>query len=372
MLRSFYTLFFLFISHLLFAQPLLMQDEAMVQRVKLGIDAMYNFEFENSARIFAELKPRYGQHPAYPMVKALQLSWQYMPVQHYPQQYEQYKALINEGIMYAENMLEQNNEAPEAIFFNLSLYSMQALHEAEEKEYLKSVGSARKAYAHMRKGFDLKENHPEFYFTTGLYNYYRVQYPASYPVYKPFMAFFSEGDKELGLSQLAKARREALFTGVEAAVFLSSILLRYEAKPQLAIPVAEKLHLQYPANNMFRVLYTEALLAAGKFKQAQPHVAYLHTLTSPFYKLCANLYTGMLQELNFKDDVKAKAYYEKALSFRKSDDRHSDNYTGLIYGGLGRIALRKGNTSEAKFHYKKATELCKYATVKEEARQVTG
>jgi hypothetical protein len=364
-------IFILFIcSYSVDAQPLLMQDEVMVQRVKQGIDAMYNFEFDRSARIFSELRPRYGQHPAYSMVQALQLSWQYMPIQHYPDRFKEYKDLINQGIVHAENMLNESDHSPEAIFFNLSLHSMLALLEAEQKEYLRSVGSARKAYAHMRKGFDLKEKYPEFYFTTGLYNYYRVQYPASYPVYKPFMAFFSDGNKALGLAQLKKARREAVFTGVEATMFLSSILLRYEAKPLQALPYAENLSNKYPSNNLFKVLYTEALLAAGKYEQAMPLVASLHSLNTPFYKLCVNLFEGVLQERYYKNDIQAKAFYEKALTFRKTDNRQSDNYTGLIHSGLARIAVRGGDNSRAKTHYNKALELCKYATVKEEAKQV--
>ena len=68
----------------------------------------------------------------------------------------------------------------------------------------------------MKTGFDLMHKNPEFYYTTGLYNYYREQYPESHPGYKTVVWVLAGGDKEKGLQLLHKASKEALFTKTEA------------------------------------------------------------------------------------------------------------------------------------------------------------
>ncbi|MEZ0611599.1 hypothetical protein ACAW74_24015 [Fibrella sp. WM1] len=47
---------------------------------------------------------------------------------------------------------------------------------------LKAVGESRKAYVYMKDGFQLMDKNVEFYFSTGLYNYYVERYPIGHSV----------------------------------------------------------------------------------------------------------------------------------------------------------------------------------------------
>jgi len=54
---------------------------------------------------------------------------------------------------------------------------------------MKAVSYARKAYAFMKIGIKNTERQPEFLYSSGIYNYYRVAYPELHPIIKPLMVF---------------------------------------------------------------------------------------------------------------------------------------------------------------------------------------
>ena len=61
----------------------------------------------------------------------------------------------------------------------------------------------------------------DFYFFTGVYNYYREAYPEAYPVYKPLALLFPKGSKTKGLEDLLIASKNSIFLKAEAFSFLS-------------------------------------------------------------------------------------------------------------------------------------------------------
>lgn len=57
----------------------------------------------------------------------------------------------------------------------------------------------------------IQNSNPEFLFASGLYNYYRVQYPESHPLVKPVIMFLITEIKLLGLPNL-KTLLETLYS----------------------------------------------------------------------------------------------------------------------------------------------------------------
>ncbi|MGI9543973.1 MAG: tetratricopeptide repeat protein, partial [Cyclobacteriaceae bacterium] len=265
-------------------------------------------------------------------------------------------------------ILDKDDENIEGIFFAMAINSWLAQFYDEDGSTFKALGSAKRAYTFMKKGFDLTDKSPEFYFSTGLYNSYRVQYPESNPVYKPFMWFFRSGDKALGIKQLKIASQRALFTKSEAAMYLAHLFLRYEKDPISALTYSRSLINNFPKNPVFKVNHVEALLEAKRYADAQSIIENLLRLPQPFFRMSAEIFHGMYLEKHLKDLTKAKAFYLKGIETGTSLGDKAENRLSFAYAGLARISHKEGDQDQALTYYKKASKLAQYRTIKEEAK----
>ena len=148
------------------------------------------------------LQARYPQHPVVPILRATQLELQNLPLSENKAATAQFVQTVEQGLQLAKRMLDKNEDDPEAVFFMLTCHSYMASLYNNQGESLKAVGESKKAYNYLRDGFGLMDKNPDFYFTTGLYNYYIERYPMDHPIVRPFMIFFADGDIALGLKQM--------------------------------------------------------------------------------------------------------------------------------------------------------------------------
>lgn len=220
----------------------------------------------------------------------------------------------------------------------------------------------------MKKGFDLLNKYPEFYFSTGLYNYYVEQYPENHPVVKPFMFFFADGDKELGLKQMDLGVNTGIFTRTEAAYWLAYIYIKHESKPLKALQYTQKLIAKYPENIHYIMRHVEVLIASAKYEQVQPFVNQLLAEKHKIFQSTAYVFLGLIQEKQYKNYTLARTHYYHAFKITSPDKRYTQDYYALAYAGLARIAAKEGNKQAAKNFYKKTLELAEYASTIKEAK----
>jgi hypothetical protein len=203
--------------------------------------------------------------------------------------------------------LEKDKKNEEAIFFSLAAHGYLAQYYADEKSIFKAIREANNAYAYMKLGFNMLYDHSEFYYTTGLYNYYREQYPEMHPLYKPFMWFFAGGNKQLGLEQLKIASQDAVFTRVEALNYAAHINLRYELNPAKAEKFAVQLVKEFSRNNLYKAIYIETLLTLEKFSEARPLIFELESANSSYFKMIGEVYKATLLEKQEKNMNRPKS-----------------------------------------------------------------
>ncbi len=263
-------------SCLLKAQSPLLEDNTAKATIHQASFHMYSMESEQAMRLIETLKPKYGQHPVYPFFKGVALSWENRAKEKDEDILNEIVVLFEETARLSEERLEKNPNDVEAIFFALGAHSNLSQFYADGQQTMKAVKEAKKAYNYMKTGFDLTAQFPEFYFSTGLYNYYREKYPEIYPLYKPFAWFFSEGNATKGLSQLEVATRKSIFSQTEANMYLAHIWLRYEDKPHKALPFIDKLLNTYPDNYFYYQLYLEAHLSAKNPGKSMALIEKLH------------------------------------------------------------------------------------------------
>lgn len=368
-MKIYFLTLLLFIPITFFGQSKrLLDDKRSLELVEEVTQNLYNFNFGKSDLQIEEIGRRLPNHPVYTFLKAITLYWEEVPISSDSDLFSRFKNYIYATIERAEKRLEFNADDPEGIFFALASYSILAQYSAEDGNYLKALKEAKRAYTYMKKGFELTEEYPEFYFTTGLYNYYREQYPESHPVYKPFVWVFTSGDKTKGLYQLDQATKKATFTKMEAMVYSAHIYLRYEDRPDKALHYTQRLVNEYPNNLFYHALYVENLFASDMFTDTYASIEKLSNSDNSFFKMAGQIFRGMIHEKERKEYQVAKAYYLKALQTGYNLEKKAHNTKSFALMGLGRIYELEGDKEKAEYYFKQALEHAQYDSLKREAK----
>lgn len=357
------------LSGVLNAQDLLSDRKEEVELTKKALDHIYGFEFEEAKATIAKLDKIIPAHPGLTLLEALAIYWQEYPLKAGSKARSEYEAALNKTAERADAMLERSKNDVEGIFFTLAAYGFLTGYYAEEGSIFKALGFARKAYSSLKAGFDLKDEFDEFYFSTGLYNYYREKYPENNAGYKSVAWLFQSGDKELGIRQLQTASRQALFTKVEADYYLFHIYLRYESDPQSALTYAQRLARTYPQNLTFAGYYAENLLAVGRFAEGDRLANRLMESSKTYYRLPGHVLHAIALEKSKNKLDEAAVHYEKALELSESAQFDADHYRSMAFLGLGRIAATRGNHKLAVEWHDKALKTARYDITINEAKK---
>jgi tetratricopeptide (TPR) repeat protein len=365
MKRLFLLMFFLFSSLTIFAQ--LLNDNESKQLIIKGLDKLYNYEFKDAESFFQKVKTKYPKHPVSPLLSAMQLQWQYLPIEKNPKILTHYIALWEKCQTLAEPLLNDHSRKAEGTFFLVASHGYIALVLNDKKEQVKAANEARKAYSYLKDGRKWTEKNPEFLFTSGIYNFYRVQYPETHPAVKPIMIFFEDGNKKLGLNQLEQAVQKSVFSRIEAAYYLTGVSLKYESNYQKALVYSTWLHEKYPNNLLYTMRHTETLVSNGKYDEALTLIPTLKKSNDKVYVLAANAFEGLIAEKGKKNDKQASENYNIVLKMQPSD-RHTNDYYAMAFAGLARIANRAGNPKRAADMYEKCLEYAEYNSTKREAK----
>ncbi len=344
-----------------------LSDPGLQQTVLRTLDDIYNLEFTEADNAIRQLRSRYPQHPIVPILQATKIELQHLPLHEDKAATAQFLQLANQGLTLAKRMLDKNSNDPEGVFFALTAHSYLASLYNNQGESLKAVTESKRAYGYLKNGFHLTTKSPDFFFTTGLYNYYVERYPVDHPVVRPFMFFFADGDMAQGLKQMDVATKKALFMRPVANYFFAHVLIKHEMQPGRAVSYTKYLADKYPNNPLFGMINAEALLLAGRYAEARPYVQRLKQLNSKLVPLAVSTFEGMLAEHADKDDQMASDNYQAALK-QYANEPYTKEYQAFAYAGLARIATRANDRSRARINYKKALAVAEYKSIIKEAK----
>lgn len=361
----YYVLIFMFSGYYT-AKGQLLRDKSAMKEVQDGITSIYNFDFAKASQNIRIISDQYPGHPVIPLLQSFKMYWQYMPIQDHPAELQTYLKTLQECLSAIDKYFGPNSQEPEAVFYTIAARGYIAMCYNYQNELLKAALEAKKAYNALTKGQSLIQQNPEFYFTSGLYNYYFEVYPNKKPIIKPAIWFFKKGNKVLGIDQLTKASQIAVISKAEAKFYLAHILLEYENKPDRALEFTKMLNNSYPANPVYRMVHIETLLHNNQFAEAEKLLQSYPLPQRPMYRLATPLFQGYLEEKQHKKLEQAEILYKKALSL-PINDQYTGEYHALAYAGLARIAHQQGNPNSAKDYYKKCLRTAEYKLTVQEA-----
>jgi tetratricopeptide (TPR) repeat protein len=348
------------------AKAQLLKDKSAMLEVQNGITSIYNYEFAKASQNINQIAKNYPGHPVIPLLQSFKMYWEFLPIQDHPAELQTYLNTLQVCLKAIDKYFGPDSQEPEAIFYTIAARGYIAMYYNYQNELLKAALEAKKAYNALTKGQSLIYQNPEFYFTSGLYNYYFEVYPEKKPIIKPAIWLFKKGNKALGIEQLMKASRVSVISKAEAQYYLAHILLEYENEPKKALEYTRKLNLAYPANPVYRMVYLETLLHNKQFEDADNLMKSKPLPNRSLYRTAIPLFQGYLAEYQDKNMSMAESLYKKSLSM-PLNDQYTGEYHALAYAGLGRIAHLSGNPTLAKDYYKKCLRTAEYKLTVQEA-----
>lgn len=362
----------LFISLFLFffkTNAQILSDATTRQQISQGLDKMYSYDFKESAEIFQRIKAKYPTHPVFYTLMAIQTELQYLPLKDYPVQQKTYLAYLNQSRILAETMLDKDEDDIEAVFFELATLGYLAAYDADNQEFMKAVGVAKKAYSHLKRGLSLTDKQPEFLYSSGIYNFFRVEFPETHPIIKSLIWVFADGNKKLGLQQLDLATRKTIFVKNEATFYVGYIYTKYESNFPKALTYNNILIEKYPNNLLYQMQRTEFLTAVGRYDEAEDYADKILKNKESMFQCAGTIFKGLIAEKSKKDDKTAEILLQKAVKM-PFDERFTKDYHALAYMGLARIAKRAGEVDQMKEYAKKASKMAEYKLTLAEAKAI--
>jgi len=351
------------IPMLLHGQTSYLNRPDLLEKVKECLQNTYNFSFDEARQIQQQLELETPEHPAPYFLEALILYWENFPLIPEDRASSRFVDLMDHSVELAGTFLEDNSNYLEGVFFDLFGRAFKAMFWADNGRAAKLIPDLATMYRQTREGFELKDQFPEFYFSTGLYNYYIEAYPEAHPAYKPLVAFMQGGDKKLGLQQLNYAINHAIYLKVESILFMSLIQLKYEEDLNSAFLYAQKLYDSYPRNSYYQGHLITILLYLNRFSQVEEVLTAMKDQHDDYSEMIRSMAHAYLEEKETGNLRKAELEYEKTIGYATGFGSITDAFTAIGYMGLSRIAASKGNDREASDHARKAAKYTNYSFI---------
>jgi len=344
-------------------QESLLNKPSSLEKVKECLDATYNFSFRKAWRLQNQLSKLHPGHPAPDFLKGLIIYWQNFPLTPGSQYSEHFIDQMDRVIDLAGKMLEEPSLQLEGVFFDLFGRAFKAMYYADNGKAGKVIPDLRTMYINTIRGFDLKDDFIEFYFSTGLYNYYIEAYPEAHPIYKPIVSFMKEGNRHTGLMQLEYAINECVYLKAEALLFMSLIQLNYEANLKAASAYALKLHGTYPGNSYYWGHSIIILLHEGNFSKVKEMLKE-NAIRHDSFRIMIEQIAGAFMEEHLGGNLAiSSSMYMNVLKMAEKYGNFGDLYSAIAYMGLSRIADKEHDESGRKRYLRLAESHTNYTYI---------
>lgn len=328
-----------------------------------AMNAMYNFDFKEARKQYNWLQQKYPDSPLSYFLLGLNEWWKMLPDSDIKDHDEKFFYYMDTAIMIAEKMLDIPEKRIEGAFFLAASYAFKGRLYSDRGSWGRAASAGRNSLKYLEISKEYSYLSPELLFGDALYNYFSVWIPEHYPILKPVLAFFPDGDKELGLQQLQEVSANAFYTRIEAQIFLMQILANDKHDYRAALQIARYLFEHYPNNPYFHRYYARYLYSMRLYRELEPVGLEIikridegqtgYEATSGRY---ASFFLGQLYQSRGQNNT-ARNYYIRAVEFAEQSEDMESGYTLYALLNLGRIEKSEGNKASAKAYFKKVRKL---------------
>ena len=338
----------------------------LLVKVEQCLQHTYGFSFTEARSIQRELSELTPDHPAPAFLEALIVYWENFPLLPSEEASKEFTSLMDLSIELARDYNKNDPNDVEGVFFDLYGRAFKAMFWADNGRSGKVISDLGTMYRDTKKGFKLQEQFVEFYFSTGLYNYYIEAYPEAHPAYKPLLSFMHKGDRDLGMKQLNHAINHTVFLKVESIHFMSLIQLNYEKDLNTAAMYAERLVRDYPGNIYFQGHLINILLHQHRFDKVRDLLSTRPQQEDRYSDMIRTLASAFIAENSQDMNSLAGSGYLRTIELADTFGPFADTYKAMGFMGLSRLNEKMGLHSEAKKYARKASHLTTYSFILEE------
>jgi len=345
--------------------------------VTTGIKQIYSINFSEAEVTFRKLMADYPDHPSGRFFLAMIDWWRILldlDVETYDELFYQ---KIEDVIFNCEQILDKDPTNVDALFFKGGAIGFRGRLRAYRESWLKAADDGREALPIVEQASLLDPNNLDVQLGFGIYNYYADVIPNRYPLLKPLMIFFPDGNREKGIEQLTNTALRGKYAKYEARYFLMTLYYTYENNPYKAEEFANMLVSDFPNNPIFEKWLGRISIKKGDSYSGAKIFANVMSKTGknlPGYntqktKREASYYIG-LQYRNTNQLDSAKYFFEMCADISKEIDKKEESgFWVNAYLYLGMINDQLGNRDKAVEYYEKLLDMREYHNSHELAKK---
>ncbi len=342
-------------------------DSVFNAHTQKGIHYVYNLEFEKAKVEFNELIRMNPKHPAGHFFLAM-IDWEKILINLDDESNdEHFLDMIDKVIDVCDDQLDMNENDIDALFFKGGAIGFRGRLHANREDWVKAANDGRIALPIVQQAYKLAPNNYDVLLGIGIYNYYADMIPDQYPLVKPLMVFFPNGDKVKGIAQLRQAAEKAQYANVEASYFLMQLLYQNEKQIGQALEIALRLYQKFPNNVVFHRYLARCRSALGKWDEMKADydtIIHLVDIRKLGYNKIAErealyyLGVGDMQEGNYNEALK-KFYRVDELS-RPLDKNGPSGFMVMSNLKIGMIYDKQSRRQDALTQYNKVLDMKEY------------
>ncbi len=345
------------------AKGQIFKDTASLNMIKRGVDSIYNMQFKYADMVYNKISQKYPDHPLVTLYKGIEMYWQNYPLLPRSSIYPAFEATMRKCITKSEKNSSSSNEA-EYLLANLCARGLLISFYANNELHNEVFPLATSTYQYIRKSFDFTSYTPDYFFFTGIYNYYREVYPKMHPIYTPLVIFFRKGSRTGGLEELQKAATNSILLKPESYSDLSYIFVSYENDYKKALSFSKHAYDLCPDNPEYLSEYIKNLLLIKKYDDAENLITSSDTLQgNPYFKAQLSILKGIIQEKKYLNNELAEQLYFTGIDDISEFDAYGHEFEAYAYFGLSRICGAKGQKENKKNFRKEGMKLADLKTI---------
>lgn len=340
----------------------ILRDKDSFETVKKGVECIYNMQFEEAREAFGHIGDLHPGHPAFYLLRGMTTYWENFPLTSSSPAQTSFENDLRTCISNCEKFASEDEA--EYLLTNLCARGLLLLFYSDNNMSGKVMPLAAGTYGYLRKAFGFTGAYADFYFFTGLYNYYREAYPEAHPIYKSFAFVFPKGDKPRGLQELQAASKNSIVLKAESSLFLAYIWQFYENDYPKSLSVSRSLNRLYPDNDQFRASLVKSLLLDKRYDEADSLIILgFQESANSYVKAELVVMKGIVQEKKYRNYALAGKFYMEGVDAMASFGDFGNEFAAYSYFGLSRICAYTNRESERRQYRKKAHELTDFRTV---------
>ena len=250
-------------------------QEDLKDKVSDVFELIYNYQLISADSSIDRYEIDYPNHPVWSLLRANVTWWQILSGGLKDNTLnKEFEYQLNESKTRARQFLKDEDEAA---FSLIIVNAFRTRYDLLNNNYLTAAGYLNACIDDISDSFGREEQYEPFYLTSGLYYYFTQKAHEDYPLMRPYLFFFPDGDKEKGLNLLKRcSESEDIFLREEATYFLMRIALDMDKDAEKALLYLGQLLSRHPNNIIFRLfevnLYEELGLEGDRREAEQTYL----------------------------------------------------------------------------------------------------